>query len=803
MEKLWQDIRLGLSGMVRCPLFTVVAVITLAAGVGATIAMFSVTYGVLLRPLPYAEADRLVMLYAAYADQPDKRWRIALGTYGDWAEQSHSFERLAAFTMVDVPLTAPGEPVQLRGAISVGSLFDVLGVEPAAGRTFAASEDMPGGNRIVVLSHRLATRLFGTPGVAPGKTVTIAGGAFAVVGVMRSDFQFPDAETDFWIPARYSEARRADRTQAGWTGLGRLAGDTDLPAARGELELILARQRAMDPDLYGGLRTNVVSLRDEMLGEVRGTIWILMAAAVTLLLVACANLANLLLARAAERRGEMSVRRALGATHGRIVRQLVTESFLLAAVGTTAGLILGYGLLKALPLLSQSGMPRADGVGFGVPVCVFSAGVALGTGLLFGVLPATSGGVQPAVARGRGTGAKGRGRVRHGMVVAQFALSFLLLTGGGLLIRSVELLNAVDPGVRTEHVLTFSMAVPRTDHPDPGERVAFFEEAVRRIESLPGIESAGIISTLPVDGYGIGASLNILDRPAAPGSPDRIVAYRVVSPGYFRTMGVGLQRGRFLEAGDDLEAPAVVVNETLASAFFPGEAPLGRVVRLGPEEVDLHPPARIVGVVENVRHMGLDGEDLSVVYVPHAVMPWKSEFGFTTHTTGDPDAAASRVRVVVQALAPAVPIQRLRTMREIIGSATVRQRAATTVLLIFAGAGALLAAVGVFGLLAYTVSRERGSIAVRMAVGASPRDVLGLVLIWGMGSATMGILLGVGGALALTRFMSGLLFGVSPNDPLTFALVSVALAGVALLATWIPARQAARVDPMVTLKEEG
>lgn len=798
------DLRYALRQLRKRPGFTAIAVATLALGIGANTAIFSVVNGVLLRPLPFPDPDRLVVLWERDLTEGSGEGPTTPGTYSDWREGASAFESLAAFSTTTRNIAGPGDPERLVGTLSAGSIFDVLHVPALLGRTFTAAEDRAGGERVVVLSHRAWQRLFGGDPAAIGRTLTLNDETYTLIGAMPASFRFPDAETDFWIPSYMSGSFRDDRTQYFLRVLGRLRPEATLEGARTEMEAIMARLRAEYPRANRDAGVSLVPLREEVAGEVRLRLLVLMGAVGLVLLIACANLINLLLARSTLRRSEIALRGALGASRARLLRQLLTESLTLAVLGGAAGLLLGAFLLDVLLAILPADLPRAQEIHLDRSVLGFTLAISLLAGLATGILPAltaTSSALRGAL-RESDRVSVSRGRMRGGLVAAELALAVVLLAGAGLLTRSLWLLQRVDPGVRVANVLTFQVSLPASRYPDPTQRLEFFRAAVERISALPGVGSASIVNFLPVTGSGVGAWLNLIDRPLPEDRTPPTVRYRVIDPGYVRTIGIPLVRGRPLSERDGLGAPAVLINETLAARFWPGEDPLGQRIILGPREEGSFPPATIVGIVADVRNVGLGEETPPVVYVPHALMPHWSWFTFVVRTETPPMSVLGAARAAVRSIDPALPIYGVRTMEEVLRESVGSTRASTILLALFAALALAMAALGVFGVLTYTVSRRFRELGIRMALGAEAHTVRAMIVRQGLVWALIGIPIGLGGAWALTRVLSGLLYGVSATDPITFAAVIVFLLAVTAVASYLPARRATRFDPVEALRHE-
>jgi putative ABC transport system permease protein len=615
---------------------------------------------------------------------------------------------------------------------------------------------------------------------------------------MPAGFTFPGAPNDFWVPSRFDAKFRANRDQYFIAAIGRLAPGATIDQARAEMRLESQRLTRDWPKYNQGTRIDVAPLRDAIVGATSQRLWVLMGAVAFVLLITCANLGNLLLARASARHREFAVRRALGAGATRVGRQLLTESLVIALLGGAAGLAAGKVFLK-LVLAAQvtTNLPRSEEIALDGRVLVFTLVVSLLAGLLFGVVPAWQFGRAPAAGalRDGDRGSTGSQFARGVLVVAELALAMILLAGAGLTLRSFSLLEHVNPGVRSDHILTFSLS-PRS--PTPG----FFLSSLDRIRALPGVTNAAVVTTLPVSGRGIGAWFNRIDRPLPDNVQPTGEAYRVVTPDYFATVGIRLVSGRQLNQDDRKEAPAIVVNEALVKKYYPGENPIGKPVYLGAPDNRLFQQAPIVGVVSDTRDLGLGSDPVPTVYMPLAVMPSWPFFSYVVRTTGNPSMVMPDVRRIVRELDAAVPIRNVATLDDVVSSAVAPARWSTTLLTVFATMALVMAVLGVFGVLSFLVTQRRREIGIRVALGASPSSVRRLVVRRGLGLAAAGLVIGGVGAMALTRFMSTLLFGVTPTDPMTFTLVALVLAAAALAASYFPARAATTVDPIIALRAE-
>ena len=798
LESLLRDLRFAGRSLRRSPGFAAVAVLTLALGVGANTAIFSVVNGVLLTPLALREPDRLVALgEGAEGGAPTDFSTTSPGSFFDWQRQATRL-RLAGFTGSEATLTGRGEPERLVGVSTIGGLFEVLGVPPLLGRPIARADEDPSAERVVVLSHGAWRRLFGGDRGALGRTITLNGTPRTVVGVMPASFRFPDGTTEFWAPSRFEPDFRANRDQYFIQVVGRLAPGVSVEAARAEMATIAERLRRDWPLYNGDFRIVVRPLQETVVEGVRTRLFVVMGAVAFVLLITCANLGNLLLARASVRRREIAIRQALGAGRGRVVRQLLTESLLLALVGGAAGLLVGKLFLQVL-LAAQAttNLPRADEIGLDPRVLLFTLGVSVVAGLAFGSLPAWQ------LARGRSTealregarGSAGHQWARSALVVSELALAMVLLTGAGLLLRSFALLQRVDPGFPADHILTFDVALR-------DRNATFFPASVERIAALPGVRSAALVSQLPITGRGIGAWFNRLDRPLPPGVKPTGEVYRVVSPEYFATLGLPLKRGRLLTAGDRRERPAVVINEALAKRYYPGEEPLGKEIYLGAPDNRLFDRGTIVGVVGNTRDDGLGREPLPTVYIPLAVMPDWPFFSYVVRTAGAPGPVAAAAREAIRALDPNLPVRNVRTLDAVLAESVAPARWSTTLLGVFAAIALLMAGLGVFGVLSFAVTQRTRELGIRIALGAAPASVQRMVVGQGLGLVGAGLALGLVGAFALTRLMASMLYGVAPTDPVTYAAVGAVLVAIAVVASYLPARRATRVDPIIALRAD-
>jgi putative ABC transport system permease protein len=805
---LWQDLRYGVRMLWKNPGFTVVAVVALALGIGANSAIFSVVNTVLLRPLPYKDPERLVMVWEDRTAKGYPRDTPAPANYVDWRDQNKVFEGMAAIASHSLNLTGSGEPERIEGKRVSASFFPLLGVEPLFGRTFTPEEDQPGANRVVVLSHGLWQRRFGSDRGILGRQLTLNGESATVVGVMPQHFQFPTREDELWVPIAFTPQQAAARQSHYLQVIARMKPGVTLEQAQAEMSTIGARLQQQYPAQNTDLGVAVVPLHEQLVGDIRPALLVLLGAVGFVLLVACANVANLLLARAAVRQKEIALRVALGASRVRLVRQFLTESVLLAALGGFVGLLLSLWGVNLLKAFIPENISQAKDIAVDAKVLGFTLLVSLLTGLIFGLAPvsqASNFNLNETLKEGGRDSVAGRrgNRIRSLLVVAEVAVSLVLLIGAGLLINSFLRLRNVDPGFRADNLLTMRVVLPETKYPDQARRAAFYTELVRRVESLPGVQSAAVTNWIPLVKQGDSSGISIEGKPdPGPGQNPSAVT-RVVSPHYFQTMGVELLQGRRLGEQDRADAPRVVViSETMARKFWPGEEALGKRVTMGGPANAPVPWMEVVGVVRDVRQFELTAEPKPQMYVPYEQPVFFRPSHLVLKTNVEPAGLAAAVRKTVWEIDKDQPVSNVSTMEEVLSESISRQRFSMLLFGIFAAVALVLAAVGIYGVMSYSVAQRTHEIGIRMALGAQRGDVLKLAVGHGLKLVLVGVALGLGAAFALTRVMSSLLFGVSPTDPATLAIISLVLIGVALLASYVPARRATKVDPMVALRYE-
>jgi putative ABC transport system permease protein len=797
-----RDLIYAVRGLRKKPLFTAAAVLTLALGIGANSAIFTVVNAVLLRPLPYPAPDRLMMLWTYNPRQGYDKDVSAYPNFDDWRRQSASFEAMSAYFDANFTLTQAGDPAQIEGAIVTPGFFETLGVAPALGRTFGAGEAA----RVAILSHGLWQTRFGGDPAMVGRTVMLNSVSYEVLGVMPASFAHPEAAA-VWTPLAPSErlAPLMQSRTAYWLQVvGRLKPGIDRRAAQSEMDMLASALERQYPDANAGIGVRLVPMREEIVGDVRQPLLLLFGTALLVLLIACANVANLLLARAASRQRELAIRTALGAGRRRLIAQLLTESLVLATVGGAAGLLLAAWGIQALPSLAPSDLPRLTGIRVDTSVILYTSLASLVTGLVFGAAPALQGAAATAgeflKERGRAEspGARGR-RLRAAFAIAEVALALVLVIGAGLLVRSFVAMNKVDLGFDPRGILAVRVELPRARYSQDAQITAFFNDLASRLRALPGVQSIGLGSSIVRAPQS--STLSVHGRPAqAPNVRNLSVPYDSVTPEFFTTLRIPLRRGRLFTSADGPATPrVVVVNESLARRFFPDDDALGgRVTYDDPADAQAR-WLTIVGIVADTRRGGVDREPRAELYYPLTQLPDRRMY-VLVRTSGDPLALVRPAQAQVWAIDSNQPTASVRSVEAILADAQANRRFTTLLLGLFSIVALALAAIGIYGVIAYSTEQRVQEIGIRMALGASRTNVLTSVLKEAVMIGVGGLALGMAAALALTRFLSGLLFGVGARDPMTFVALPLGLLLVAVLAALIPATRAVRVNPVVALR---
>jgi putative ABC transport system permease protein len=810
MGTLWQDVRFGFRMMMKKPGVTIIAVLALALGIGANTAIFSVVNAMVLRPLPYKEPSRLVFVFWNAPKLTTEDMPASAPDFVDWREQNHVFESMAGISGESFNLTGTGEPERLQGASVSADLFPLLGVGAARGRTFTAEEEQQGRNRVAVLGYELWQRRFGSDPNLIGKTISLNNESYTVVGVMPHDFHFPEGveKIDLWVPLSFKPEIADKRGHRFMYVIGRLKPGVTFEQAEADMKALGARIAEEHPDTNTDWNVKLQSLQDAITEDVSTALFVLLGAVGFVLLIACANVANLQLARAAARQREVAIRLAVGASRRRLIRQFLIESTLLAAVGGTFGLLLAFWGIDAIRAVLPEDAPRMEQIAIDVAVLIFTVSVSLATGVLLGLVPAlqaTKPDLVEALKEGSKSlaGSRHRNRVRSLLVVVEVALALVLLIGAGLMMKSFWHLRAVRPGFDSHNLVTMQITLPEAKYEEGQEQVNFFNTMLERVRAIPGVQSAGFSTDPPLTDDSRGDLTIEGQTPLAYGE-EQTASYGSVSPGYFNAMGIPVIKGRpFTEEDREGSTPVVIISAAFAKRYFPGvDDPVGKRLKQGGLEDEDSPWMTVVGVVGDVHHYGLSEEVSSEMYMPFAQQP-EPEVSLVVRSQGvSPLALLPAIRNEVKAVDKDQPIFGVETMEHLLSESVASQRLSVTLLGLFAGLAFLLACVGIYGVISYTVTQRTHEIGVRIALGASGTDILRLVVGQGMRMVAVGLILGLVASFALTRVMESLLFNVSARDPWTFVLVSSLLGAVAFFASFIPARRATRVDPMVALRYE-
>jgi putative ABC transport system permease protein len=803
MLPVLQDLRYGFRLLVRSPGFSLTAIAALAIGIGANTAIFSVINTLLLQRLPYRDADRLAIVWEHNLPRDRKTNVAAPANFLHWRDMNQVFEDLGSATITySVTLSGGAEPEEAMTQSVTAEIFQILGVQPALGRTFTPDENRPG-VRVAMISDRLWKRRFHADPSVLQRAVVAQGTSYSVVGVMPPGFSFLDKNVDVWVPIGFTAQSRTPRGRS-LLVVGRLKPGVTFDRAQQDMTRVSASLTEMFPDFNTGWTSRVVPMRDQLTGDVRPALFVLAGAVAFVLLIACANVANLLLARATARQRELAVRAALGAGRARLVRQMLAESVVLSVAGGLCGLLLARWALGFLRGVVAERLPiqRLEMVGIDGLVLLFTVVASLACGLFFGIVPAlTASGSSftDALREGGRTGSGSRGnRTRSVLVVTEIALALMLLVGAGLLVRSFVQLLDQNPGFDPTRTVTMRLSLPQARYGAEGQRGQFYARFFDRVDALPGVGSSGAISFLPLNGLGAATSMRIVGKPEPPRGQEPVTDVRVITHEYLKTMGIPLLKGRLFNELDAADAKGrVVINQTMAERHWPGEDPIGKRVRITWDDQE----DEVIGVVGDVRHAGLDGEIRAMTYWPFARNPYGT-MTVTVRTTGDANRVVSSIVGVVREFDPELAVAAVQTMEDVVATSVAERRLTMLLLMIFAGAALLLAAVGIYGVIAYSVTQRTQEIGIRMALGAQRGDVLRMILRQAALLAGTGVVAGGIGALLVTRLMSGLLFNVKPTDPLTFAGVSALLAVVAIAASCVPGLRATRVDPVIALRAE-
>jgi putative ABC transport system permease protein len=803
MELILADIRYALRMLIKRPAFTAVALITLALGIGANTAIFSVVNAVLLNPLPYANPPELTLIWLQHPPTNQFQQPVSFPDFIDWRAQSQSFEQIVATRTLSVNLTDGDEPERINGARVSAGFLSMFKVIPVAGRDFLESETQPGGAPVALIGYRLWQERYGGDPSLIGRGVSIDSTSFTIVGVLPKGFYYPTPDTEVYIPLNQGKGDTA-RGSRFLRVTGRLNPGVSLGEGQAEMDIIAARIANQYPDSNADVIVKLVPLHEQVVGKIRPALMIMFGAAGFVLLIACANVANLLLARATVRRAELAIRAALGASRLRLIRQLLTESILLSLIGGFLGMLIAMWGVPALTSISASSIPRVEEVSVSFKALIFTVIVSLATGVLFGAAPALKSSKQLTEnlkegKRGATCGSTHR-RLLNLVVAAELALAVVLLAGAGLMVRSFMSISGVSPGFNPKKVFTIGIGLTQPIYADGQQQARFYDRLTEKVNAIPGVESTAGVNRVPLLGFNSSTSFTFQGKPVQLGN-EPTADCRIATPNYFKTMGIPLLEGRDFTERDLKDAPEVVViNKAMVDQFLPGQDPIGKLLQIYPK-----PPRwrQVVGVVGDVKLLGLDADINPAIYVPLAQNPYPAAMRnsfLAVRTTGDPSNVAAVIRSEMKNVDSGVPVANVRLLEDIVADSVAPQRLNMWLLLAFAGLAALLAAVGIYGVMAYSVTERTHEIGVRMALGAGSTDILRMVLLDGAKVTSAGVIAGLAAAFAMTRLMSTLLYKVSAADPITFAGISTLIVCVSLLANYIPARKASRVDPMVALR---
>jgi len=806
MDSLLRDLKFSARSLLKRPALTIIAILTLAIGIGANSAIFSVVNALLLKPLPFPDPDRIVALWDKVPSRGLERNEVAVPNYLDWRAQNKTFEQVGLYSWWSTNLTGTDSPERVQGFQVTPNFLDIVGVKPMMGRGFSAEEDQPGKEAVALLTYNLWQRRFGADANIVNKTISTNGISRTVIGVMPPDFNYPKG-AEIYAPLPLTPELTRNRANHSNLGIGRLKSGVSLQAAQADLDMIAARLEKQYPETNTGRGIVIYPILEDTVRMYSTALWVMMAAVAFVLLIGCANVANLMLARAAGRQREIALRTALGASRWRIVRQLLTESVVLGLAGGSLGILVAYWSVDLIRTANPGEAARfAAGwnhLGINLPVLAFTLLLSVLSGVLFGLAPAwqlSKPDLNSSLKEGARQATSSSHRLRGLLVIAEVALSLMLLVSAGLLIRSFLQLIKTDPGFNSDNLLTMSLVLPRAKYKDEPQRAAFYSELVRSVEQLPGVSSAALVNHLPLGGSNSSTSFLVEGLPEPPPGQQFDGRYRVCTPNYFQTMGIPILKGRaFTEQDRAGSQPVIIVNETLAHKYWPNTDPLGKRMRYtGPLEEN--PWMQVVGVVQDVKHE-MNLPVTSDFFTPHAQDAWSSMV-LVAKRKVEPAAMAAPIRQQVWAIDKDQPVFDVHTMREVRAISLALYSFSSVMLSIFAGVALLLAAIGIYGVMFYAVTQRTQEIGIRMALGARAMDVLKMVVRNGMTLTLIGVAVGLAGAYALTRLLASLLFGVTPTDLVTFSIVTVGLLLIALLACVIPARRATKVDPLMALRYE-
>ncbi|HKY06568.1 MAG TPA: ABC transporter permease [Blastocatellia bacterium] len=809
MESFWQDLRYAVRTLAKKPGFTIIAFLTLAIGIGANTAIFTVVDAALLRPLPYRDADRVVHLWESTPQQEFGHREASYPDYLDWRDQNSVFTEVAGYNSRSLTWTGPDVPELLQAGRVTANFFSALGVEPVLGRTFSSGDDLRGAPLTILLSHATWQRRFGGRPDILGQSLTLSGQSATVIGVLPASFQFaPVGDVEIWIPLQPTNNEASRRFMHGTNVIARLKEGVSVEQAEAGMKLIAAQIEQNHNESHAGTGILLVPIREEIVGKVRPILLVLLAAVAFVLLIACANVANLMLTRATARQKEMAIRQALGASRWRLIRQLLTESLALALVGGLGGLLLavwGIDLLVAgIPAAQLNSMPYLNRLGVDRTILLFTTLLTLVTGIIFGLAPAFQASrlaLQESLKEGGRTAQSGgRGGLRNLLVVSEIAMALVMLAGAGLMARSLLNLSKVDPGFNPENVTSMQLSINPAKYPDAAQAIAFHEQMLARVNSLPGVKGAAAVDILPLVG-GNTTRFVVEGRPTPPPGEEIEANTRDVSNNYFQVMEVPLIAGRYFNEQDRSDSPPVlIINRTLSRRLFPDENPIGRRVIFTSFQSQRY---EIVGVVADLNEGDLDAPAKAVIYGPFSQSPGRF-LSLVVRGASNQTSLASSVQSELRAIDGDILIYNVTTLERLIADtpAAFARRYPAFLIGVFAAVAVILAAIGIYGVIAYSVSQRTHEIGVRLALGASKRDIINLVVGQGLALTAAGIAIGFAGAFALTRFLASLLFGVTATDPLVFASIPLVILIVALAACYLPARRATKVDPMIALRYE-